>query len=99
MEPRHRRYRIRTIYGIRYGFQGFIPKYEHEALMLTPAEVEDIHEKGGSVLASSRGPQDVGEIVDCLERMNISILFTIGGDGTLRASDEICDEVLKRDLK
>jgi len=78
----HYRYGVRTIYGIKYGFQGFIPKYGHEALMLTPQEVEDIHEKGGSILASSRGPQDVGEIVDCLERMNICILFTSGCDGT-----------------
>ncbi len=95
----HYRYGIATIYGIRYGFQGFIPKYGHEALMLTPQEVEDIHEKGGSVLASSRGPQDVGEIVDCLERMNICLLFTIGGDGTLRGAEEIYREIKRRNLK
>ena len=95
----HYRYGVRTIYGIKYGFQGFIPKYGHEALMLTPQEVEDIHEKGGSILASSRGPQDVGEIVDCLERMNICLLFTIGGDGTLRGAEEIYREIMRRDLK
>ena len=95
----HYRYGISTIYGIKYGFQGFIPKYGHEALMLTPQEVEDIHEKGGSVLSSSRGPQDVGEIVDCLERMNICLLFTIGGDGTLRGAEEIYQEIKRRNLK
>jgi 6-phosphofructokinase 1 len=95
----HYRYAVRTIYGIRYGYQGFIPKYGHEALMLTPQEVEDIHEKGGSILASSRGPQDVGEIVDCLERMNICLLFTIGGDGTLRGAEEIYREIDRRGLK
>ena len=31
--------------------------------------------------------------------MNISMLFTIGGDGTLRAADEIYDEVARRGLK
>jgi len=95
----HYRYAVRTIYGIKYGYQGFIPRYGHEALMLTPQEVEDIHEKGGSILASSRGPQDVGEIVDCLERMNICLLFTIGGDGTLRGAEEIYREISRRGLK
>ncbi len=95
----HYRYAVRTIFGIRYGYQGFIPKYGHEALMLTPQEVEDIHEKGGSILASSRGPQDVGQIVDCLERMNICLLFTIGGDGTLRGAEEIYREIDRRGLK
>ncbi len=95
----HYRYGVRTIYGIRYGFQGFIPKYGHEALLLTPREVDDIHEKGGSILSSSRGPQDVGEIVDCLERMNVSLLFTIGGDGTLRGSQAIYEEISRRGLK
>jgi 6-phosphofructokinase 1 len=95
----HYRYRVPTIYGIKYGYQGFIPKYGHEAVMLTPQEVEDIHEKGGSILSSSRGPQDVREIVDCLERMNVCLLFTIGGDGTLRGAEEIYREISRRDLK
>ena len=95
----HYRYGIPTIYGIKYGFQGFIPKYGHEVLLLTPEEVEDIHEKGGSILASSRGPQDVGEIVDCLERMNICVLFTIGGDGTLRGAQAVYEEIRRRGLK
>ena len=33
---------------------------------------------------SSCGPQPTSDIVDCLERMGINILFVIGGDGTLR---------------
>jgi 6-phosphofructokinase 1 len=95
----HYRYQVRTIYGIKYGYQGFIPRYGHEALMLTPEEVEDIHEKGGSILASSRGPQDVGQIVDCLERMNICVLFAIGGDGTLKGTEDIYREITRRGLK
>jgi 6-phosphofructokinase 1 len=95
----HYRYGVRTIYGIRYGFQGFIPKYGHDVLMLTPDVVQGIHEKGGTMLSSSRGPQDVGEMVDCLERMNVSILFLIGGDGTLRGGQAIYEEVSRRGLK
>jgi 6-phosphofructokinase 1 len=38
-------------------------------------------------------------MVDALERMNINILFTIGGDGTLRGAQAITDEISKRNLK
>ena len=93
------RYNLKTIYGFLYGFRGFIPKYGYEPVFLTPEYVLDIHEKGGSILSSSRGHQDTGEIVDCLERMNISILFTIGGDGTMRCALAIYEEIKKRRLK
>ena len=64
-----------------------------------PKFVSHILDNGGSVLGSSRGAQDIGEIVDCLERMNIGILFTIGGDGTLMAASRIADEISNRGLK
>lgn len=92
------RYGVKTIYGMRYGFMGFIPKYGYEPYMLTPDLVHDIHSMGGSMLSSSRGRQDIGEIVDCLERKDISILFTIGGDGTLRGAQAIYKEIEKRGL-
>ncbi|MBR9979763.1 MAG: ATP-dependent 6-phosphofructokinase [Desulfatitalea sp.] len=92
-------YGVRTIYGMRYGLQGFIPKYGHDVMDLDAAAVAGILDRGGSILGSSRGPQEIGEIVDCLERMNIGILFMIGGDGTLRAAVAIADEILKRKLK
>jgi 6-phosphofructokinase 1 len=92
-------YNLKTIYGFRYGYRGFIPKYSEEPVYLTPDYVMDIHEKGGSILSSSRGPQSVSEIVDCLDRMNISLLFTIGGDGTLRGAHAIYKEIKNRGLK
>jgi len=36
------------------------------------------------------------EIVDCLERMNIGILFVIGGDGTLRGAMQIARVAAER---
>ncbi len=95
----HWGYGVRNIYGIRYGLQGFIPKFGHDVIDLIPDYVANIHERGGSVVGSSRGPQDVEEIVDCLERMNIGILFLIGGDGTLMAATRIADAILERNLK
>jgi 6-phosphofructokinase 1 len=90
---------VPNIYGIRYGFQGFISSYGHELVDLTPESVCDIHESGGTVLGSSRGPQDIESIVDALERMNVRLLFTIGGDGTMMGSTEIADRINKRRLK
>jgi len=95
----HWGYGVHTIYGIRFGLQGFIPKFGHQIIDLTPDYVVNIHERGGSVLGSSRGPQDVEEIVDCLERMNVGILFMIGGDGTLIAATRIAETILERKLK
>jgi 6-phosphofructokinase 1 len=95
----HWGYDVRSIYGIRYGLEGFIPQYGHNIIDLTPDYVVNIHERGGSVLGSSRGPQNVEEIVDCLERLNVGILFMIGGDGTLMAATHIAAAILKRKLK
>ncbi|HJL86180.1 MAG TPA: ATP-dependent 6-phosphofructokinase, partial [SAR324 cluster bacterium] len=92
-------YGVRHIQGFRYGFQGFIPSFKHETMNLNPESVQNVHNIGGSILSSSRGPQDIGEIVDCLERQDIRQLFCIGGDGTLRGAHEIALEVEKRNLK
>ncbi len=92
-------YGIPHVYGFKYGYQGFIPKYRHDIIELTPEVVKNVHYEGGSMLSSSRGPQDPAEIVDCLERHSIKILFTIGGDGTLRGAHAIVEEIERRDLK
>ncbi len=89
---------MRSILGIRYGYRGFIPRYGYEPYTLTPDFVKDIHEKGGSILSSSRGEQDSAEIVEFLQRKGVSILFAIGGDGTLRGALDIQREVKKRKL-
>lgn len=93
------RYNVTRILGIQYGYEGFIPHYNHPVVELTPEIVEMIHLTGGSILGSSRGNQDVSEIVDTLERLNINILFCIGGDGTLKGAHAIHGEIEKRNLK
>jgi len=95
----HYFYKVRHIYGVRYGFQGFIPKYGHNLVNLTPEVVANIHSFGGTILSSSRGPQDIGEIVDALDRLHIQILFLIGGDGTLRAANLLREEIIRRELR
>ena len=92
-------YGVRHIYGIKYGLQGFIPRYGHDLVELTPEVVSRIHELGGTFLGTSRGHQPIDQIVDALERMNVNILFMIGGDGTFRAATKIKEEISKRGLK
>ena len=93
------RYGVKRIVGIKYGYEGFISDYNHDIIELTPQMVENIHLSGGTILGSSRGNQDVSKIVDTLEMLNINILFTIGGDGTLRGAHAIYEEITKRNLK
>lgn len=49
-------------------------------------------------MGSSRGPQDVKEMVDFLVSRKIDILFTIGGDGTQKGALEMVNEITKRNL-
>ena len=93
------RYGISRVLGFKYGYEGFISKYNHPVVELTPEMVTSIHLNGGTILGSSRGNQDVGEMVDTLEIMNINILFCIGGDGTLRGAHAIHQEIEMRKLK
>ena len=92
-------YGINTIFGIRFGFAGLIPKFGYQPILLDPEVVDTIHELGGTVLGSSRGQQPTDEIVDTLVRMNINILFVIGGDGSLRCARDVAAACLKRNLK
>lgn len=91
-------YGVKKVYGFMYGYEGFIPKYKHDVLTLTPSVVDAIHEQGGTILASSRGEQSPEAIVDCLDRMDINLLFAIGGDGTLRGAQAIVAEIARRDM-
>lgn len=95
----YRRYNVKNVIGIKYGLKGFVSKYNLPYETLTPDIVDRIHLQGGSFLSSSRGPQPSSEIVDMLQRENINILFCIGGDGTLRAAQDISEEIERRNLK
>jgi 6-phosphofructokinase 1 len=92
------RYSVEKIIGFQFGFEGLISSYKHPCIELKPENVDDIHLQGGSILGSSRGDQDISEMVNTLERNNINILFCIGGDGTLRAANLIYEEITRRGL-
>ncbi|HEX8295450.1 MAG TPA: ATP-dependent 6-phosphofructokinase [Chthoniobacteraceae bacterium] len=95
----HYRYGLTKVYGFRYGYEGLIPRYGHTPLILRPESVAQIHNFGGTVLGTSRGPQDIGEMVDLLEEMSVDVFFVVGGDGTLRGAVELSRECERRGLK
>ena len=90
------RYGVTRIYGFRYGFEGLVHRYGETPWNLKPDAMDSIHAFGGSILGTSRGPQDIGEMVDFLEELSVDILFVVGGDGSLRCAKEISVEVRKR---
>ena len=92
-------YGIRNIFGIRYGYAGLNPECGFAPMPLDVDSVDTIHERGGTILGSSRGQQPTEVIVDTLVRMNINILFCIGGDGSLRCAHEVAEAALQRNLK
>ncbi len=92
------RYHNQFTYGIQYGYEGFVQSYGHGVINLDPETVEHIHKIGGTMLGSSRGPQDSGLIVDKLQKLGVNILYTIGGDGTLRGARDIAQEIERRGL-
>ncbi len=108
----HYHYGVDRVLGFRFGYEGLSSKFGHEPVELTPESASRIqpveltpesasriHETGGTILGSSRGNQDVSDMVDTLKRLGIGILFTIGGDGTLRGARAISREAQRQGLK
>ncbi len=94
----HYGYGVKRVFGFRYGYAGIAAPEELPPLDLTPAAVEQIHRLGGTILGSSRGPQEPARMVEVLERFGINVLFTIGGDGTLRGAQALVEEIARRKL-
>ena len=94
-----REYGASTVLGIRGGYRGLDPSRGKPPIELTEDVVEDIHRKGGSLLGTSRGPVDPAIAVDFLARLQVNILFTVGGDGTQRGGHVLFEEARKRGHK
>ena len=89
-------YGVTDVLGFRDGFRGMVG--DAEPVRLGREVVAGIHNRGGTILGTSRGGQDPARMVETLERLGISLLFVIGGDGTLRGAAKIADEAGRRGL-
>ena len=91
-------YGVREVLGIRFGYQGLNPQEGKPPLTLTAKMVDEIHHMGGTLLGTSRGPQEPSTTIDFLQEKKIDILFCVGGDGTQRGAHQIAAEVARRSL-
>ena len=89
-------YGVKDVLGFRGGYSGLDPESKREPIKLTPDFVSCIHQQGGTILGSSRGPVDMGRAVDNLIALRVNILFTVGGDGTQRGGNDLYQEARKR---
>lgn len=94
----HMNYGVPEVLGIRYGFRGLNPGTGDPPIPLTMERVEHIHQVGGTILGSSRGPQDPKVMVDFLVDQKIQILLCIGGDGTQQGAQKIFEEIQRRQV-
>jgi 6-phosphofructokinase 1 len=97
LELRHN-YGVERVLGIRNGYMGLNPESGYEPIELTPHLVEAINDLGGTILGTSRGPQDPAVMADFLVSHDIDVLFTVGGDGTQRGADALSNELSRRAL-
>lgn len=91
-------YGVKQVLGFKYGYEGLVAKFYHYPIELTTDNTDEIHEKGGTILKSSRGAQDTEEIINTMLHYGVNILFTIGGDGTQRGARDIVAGVKARNL-
>ena len=73
-------YGVSEIYGIKWGFHGFLK--DKFWVKLNPEDVKHIHLLGGTVLGTSRYGFEGNRIADILIKKKIDMVFFIGGDGT-----------------
>ena len=74
----HQQYGVARTYGFRYGYEGLVQRYGHTPLILKPSSVEQAHHFGGTLLGSSRGQQNIGDMVD-MTRIYVRCILEICG--------------------
>ena len=92
----HYGYGVAEVLGFRRGYSGLDPDCGVEPVEMTPQFVDSIHQNGGTILGSSRGPVDIVRAVDNLIARGVNILFTVGGDGTQRGANALYQEARRR---
>jgi 6-phosphofructokinase 1 len=94
----HHTYKVKEVLGYRYGYEGLNRDRGVKPIQIGIDDVRNIHRHGGSFLGVSRGAEDPKVMVNTLEANDVQVLFTIGGDGTLKGAHAIHEEVARRGL-
>ena len=82
------------VIGIRDGFKNFVNADISQVRQLTIPDVAPFYQKGGSMLGTSRtnpakDPVHMKNVIDCLNRLGIKYLVTIGGDDTAFSGSQV----------
>jgi 6-phosphofructokinase 1 len=82
------------VVGICDGFKWLVQGDLEHTQPLTIKEVKAIHLRGGSMLGTSRvnpakSEADMQHVLDCLHRLNVGALVTIGGDDTAFSASQV----------
>lgn len=91
-----RGYGVAEVLGIRGGYRGLDPRHGLPPLALSDELVEDIHNDGGTLLGTSRGPVDLDAALAFLQAQRVDLLFTVGGDGTQRGAQALLHKARQR---
>jgi 6-phosphofructokinase 1 len=91
-------YHVQRVIGYKNGYWGLSKMGRDSSIELTPDVVRPIHRHGGTLLGSSRGGQNIKDMVDTLVMHKVNVLFTVGGDGTQKGAVAISEEVARRGL-
>jgi 6-phosphofructokinase 1 len=89
-------YGVQRVLGIRNGYLGLNPESGLKPIDMGKDYVEPIDKLGGTVLGSSRGPQQPAIMADFVLANKINILFCVGGDGTQRGAHALHEELQRR---
>ena len=74
--------------GIRYSYAGLNAGIGEPPIRFTASLVDEIHEVGGTMLGTSRGPQPIDAMVNFFVDHEIQVLLCVGGDGPLRSASD-----------
>src|SRR5438132_11674878 len=82
------------VLGIYDGFQWLVKGNTDHVKKLTIDDVNRIQLRGGSILRTSRvnpakSDQDMRNVLDCLQRLGVTALVTIGGDDTAFSGSQV----------
>ncbi|AXI10523.1 6-phosphofructokinase [Oceanobacillus zhaokaii] len=85
------------VMAIYYGFQGLI---NGDIYPITSNELENVTDKGGTILKTSNSREFMAEIeenkaLDALKKFEISALVIIGGEGSFKAADKLHQQGVK----
>eukprot|EP00826_Nyctotherus_ovalis_P004269 TRINITY_DN1090_c0_g2_i2.p1 TRINITY_DN1090_c0_g2~~TRINITY_DN1090_c0_g2_i2.p1 ORF type:complete len:471 (-),score=106.41 TRINITY_DN1090_c0_g2_i2:832-2199(-) len=91
-------YKVRKIWGVRWGYNGFYSGKENY-VELTPEKVKEIHHLGGSILGAGRDIFDAEKILNAIIEQGVNQVYVIGGDGTHKGILELAKLVKARNLR